>query len=167
VASSSSSAAPAGELLPATRRALIHRVAVGQAEGRTPNPGYGLLGALVSQLRGHGWEEALRQEILDPLRMARTTVSPEPPHARGFAVYPEAPLAAQPDPEGWRGSSRHARSPCRLDGIAGRFGVVLPSRWGGPSEGSVVVTTAHRHMYWAGGPARFATPGPLGSPCYG
>jgi D-alanyl-D-alanine carboxypeptidase len=32
------------------------------------NPGYGLLGALVGQLRGHGWDEALRQEILAPLR---------------------------------------------------------------------------------------------------
>ena len=54
------------------------------------NPGYGLLGALVGQLRGHGWEEALRQEILAPLGMARTTLSPEPPHARGFAVHPWA-----------------------------------------------------------------------------
>jgi CubicO group peptidase (beta-lactamase class C family) len=54
------------------------------------NPGYGLLGALIGQLRGHGWEEALRREILDPLGMARTTVSPEPPHARGFAVHPWA-----------------------------------------------------------------------------
>jgi CubicO group peptidase (beta-lactamase class C family) len=54
------------------------------------NPGYGLLGALVGQLRGHGWAEALRQEILAPLGMTRTTVSPEPPHARGFAVHPWA-----------------------------------------------------------------------------
>ena len=54
------------------------------------NPGYGLLGALVGQLRGHGWEEALRQEILDPLGMARTTLAPEEPHARGFAVHPWA-----------------------------------------------------------------------------
>ena len=54
------------------------------------NPGYGLLGALVGQLRGHGWEEALRQEILDPLGMARTTLAPQEPHARGFAVHPWA-----------------------------------------------------------------------------
>ena len=54
------------------------------------NPGYGLLGALVGQLRGHGWEQALRQEILRPLGMDRTTVSPEPPHARGWAVHPWA-----------------------------------------------------------------------------
>ncbi|MGH3125774.1 MAG: serine hydrolase domain-containing protein, partial [Streptosporangiaceae bacterium] len=54
------------------------------------NPGYGLLGALVGHLRGHGWEEALRQEILDPLGMTRTTLAPEEPHARGFAVHPWA-----------------------------------------------------------------------------
>ena len=54
------------------------------------NPGYGLLGALVGQLRGHGWEEALRREILDPLGMARTTLAPQEPHARGFAVHPWA-----------------------------------------------------------------------------
>jgi len=213
VTASSSPAVPAAELLPATRRALIHRIAVGQAEGRTPslvgavardggqvwcgarsmleehepdgdtqyrigsltkmfvavlvmrlrdegrldladplgrhldagtaagatiaqllshtaglasetpgpwwerspgelrpelagilgpsrrpagrlfhysNPGYGLLGALVGRLRGHGWEQALRQEILDPLGMTRTTMLPEPPHARGFAVHPWA-----------------------------------------------------------------------------
>ncbi len=63
------------------------------------NPGYGLLGALVGQLRGHGWEQALRQEILDPLGMARTTVSPEPPHARGFAVHPWADVMQLEPPE--------------------------------------------------------------------
>jgi CubicO group peptidase (beta-lactamase class C family) len=54
------------------------------------NPGFALLGALVGQLRGHGWADALRQEILDPLGMARTTLSPQPPHARGYAVHPWA-----------------------------------------------------------------------------
>ena len=64
------------------------------------NPGYGLLGALVGQLRGHGWEQALRQEILDPLGMARTTTSPEPPHARGFAVHPWADVMQLEPAEG-------------------------------------------------------------------
>ena len=64
------------------------------------NPGYGLLGALVGQLRGHGWEEALRQEILDPLGMARTSVPPEPPHARGFAVHPWADVMQLEPAEG-------------------------------------------------------------------
>jgi CubicO group peptidase (beta-lactamase class C family) len=54
------------------------------------NPGYALLGALAGRLRGLPWREVLRQEILAPLGMARTTLSPEPPHARGFAVHPWA-----------------------------------------------------------------------------
>jgi CubicO group peptidase (beta-lactamase class C family) len=64
------------------------------------NPGYGLLGALVGQLRGHGWDQALRQEILDPLGMVRTTTSPEPPHARGFAVHPWADVMQLEPAEG-------------------------------------------------------------------
>jgi CubicO group peptidase (beta-lactamase class C family) len=64
------------------------------------NPGYGLLGALVGQLRGHDWKQALRQEILDPLGMARTTMSPEPSHARGFAVHPWADVMQLEPAEG-------------------------------------------------------------------
>ena len=64
------------------------------------NPGYGLLGALVGRLRGHGWEQALRQEILDPLGMTRTTVSPEAPYARGFAVHPWADVMQLEPAEG-------------------------------------------------------------------
>jgi CubicO group peptidase (beta-lactamase class C family) len=54
------------------------------------NPGYALLGALVSQLRSTGWDEVLRREILEPLGMRRTTLQPQPPHAGGFAVHPWA-----------------------------------------------------------------------------
>ena len=54
------------------------------------NPGFALLGALAGRLRGQDWTEALRTEILGPLGMTRTTTSPEPPHARGFAVHPWA-----------------------------------------------------------------------------
>jgi CubicO group peptidase (beta-lactamase class C family) len=56
------------------------------------NPGYALLGALVGQSRGLRWDEALREEVLAPLGMTRTTVRPEPPHARGFAVHPWADI---------------------------------------------------------------------------
>ena len=71
---------------------------LGDAPGRHPagrlfhysNPGYALLGALVGELRGRPWHEALRQEILEPLGMVRTTVEPQSPHARGFAVHPWA-----------------------------------------------------------------------------
>ena len=61
------------------------------------NPGYALLGALVGRLAGQDWPDVLHQEILDPLGMTRTTISPEPPHARGFAVHPWADVM-QPEP---------------------------------------------------------------------
>ena len=64
------------------------------------NPGYGLLGALIGRLRGHGWEQALRQEILDPLGMTRTTASPQAPYARGFAVHPWADVMQLEPAEG-------------------------------------------------------------------
>jgi CubicO group peptidase (beta-lactamase class C family) len=61
------------------------------------NPGYALLGALVGQLRGQAWHEVLRQEILEPLGMTRTTTAAQSPHARGFAVHPWADVM-QPEP---------------------------------------------------------------------
>jgi CubicO group peptidase (beta-lactamase class C family) len=61
------------------------------------NPGFALLGALVGRLRGHDWSQALHREILEPLGMARTTTSPQAPHARGFAVHPWADVM-QPEP---------------------------------------------------------------------
>ena len=71
---------------------------LGNQPGRHPagrlfhysNPGYALLGALIGELRGQPWHEVLRQEILQPLGMPRTTVAPQSPHARGFAVHPWA-----------------------------------------------------------------------------
>src|SRR5690606_1362983 len=54
------------------------------------SPGHALLGALVEKLRQKPWGEVLQQEILDPLEMARTSLAPRPPHARGFAVHPWA-----------------------------------------------------------------------------
>lgn len=54
------------------------------------NPGYALLGALVGRLRGKPWGEALREEVLEPLGMTRTTLLPKAPAATGFAVHPWA-----------------------------------------------------------------------------
>lgn len=54
------------------------------------NPGFALLGALVEQVRGVPWGEALRTEILEPLGMTRTTLLPQAPAAGGFAVHPWA-----------------------------------------------------------------------------
>jgi CubicO group peptidase (beta-lactamase class C family) len=61
------------------------------------NPGFALLGALVGQLRGHSWDEAVRREILMPIGMTRTTLRAQAPHAGGFAVHPWADVM-QPEP---------------------------------------------------------------------
>lgn len=54
------------------------------------NPGFALLGALVAKIRRMPWIDALRQEVLEPLGMTRTTLLPQAPHAGGFAVHPWA-----------------------------------------------------------------------------
>ncbi|HEY2985427.1 MAG TPA: serine hydrolase domain-containing protein, partial [Jatrophihabitantaceae bacterium] len=72
--------------------------ALGQQPMRLPagrqfhysNPGYGVLGALVERLRGEPWDVVLQREVLDPLSMTRTTLMPQAPHARGWAVHPWA-----------------------------------------------------------------------------
>jgi len=61
------------------------------------NPGFALLGALVQRIRGQAWGEVLRQEVLEPLGMTRTTEQPVAPHATGWAVHPWADvLLAEP-----------------------------------------------------------------------
>jgi CubicO group peptidase (beta-lactamase class C family) len=57
------------------------------------NPGFGLLGAVVEQLRAQPWEEALQREVLEPMEMRRTSFLPREPHAQGFAVHPWADAA--------------------------------------------------------------------------
>ncbi|HET6745257.1 MAG TPA: serine hydrolase domain-containing protein [Candidatus Limnocylindria bacterium] len=54
------------------------------------NPGFGLLGAVVEEVGGQPWAEALQRAILDPLEMTRTSFLPQEPYARGTAVHPWA-----------------------------------------------------------------------------
>ncbi|MGP4109700.1 serine hydrolase domain-containing protein [Streptomyces sp. 4N509B] len=61
------------------------------------NVGYALLGALVERKRDAPWATALREEVLEPLGMRRTTFLPVAPHATGWAVHPLAELR-QPEP---------------------------------------------------------------------
>lgn len=61
------------------------------------NPGYALLGALVEGVRGAPWEEVLREEILEPLGLHRTSTQPQASHAGGWAVHPWAD-AMLPEP---------------------------------------------------------------------
>ncbi|HKS45206.1 MAG TPA: serine hydrolase domain-containing protein [Amycolatopsis sp.] len=64
------------------------------------NVGYGVLGELVARQRGMRWLDALREEILTPLGMTRTTPHPEGRHALGWAVHPFADvLLPEPTPD--------------------------------------------------------------------
>lgn len=61
------------------------------------NTAFGLLGELVARLRGRDFAGVLREEILDPLGMRRTTMEPVEPCAPGLAVHPWADVL-QPEP---------------------------------------------------------------------
>jgi len=62
------------------------------------NLGFGLLGELVARLRGCSWDDAVTDEVLAPLGMARTTSRPVAPAAEGTAVHPWADVVL-PEPE--------------------------------------------------------------------
>jgi len=50
------------------------------------NLGYALLGEAVARLRGVSWWDVVRDRLLDPLGMSRTSYHPEAPAAQGFSV---------------------------------------------------------------------------------
>ncbi|KGH46570.1 beta-lactamase [Modestobacter caceresii] len=62
------------------------------------NLGFGLLGELVARHRGRSWAEVVRDEVLLPLGMARTTPRPTGRAAQGAAVHPWADVVL-PEPE--------------------------------------------------------------------
>jgi CubicO group peptidase (beta-lactamase class C family) len=62
------------------------------------NLGYGALGELVARARGRPWEQVVRDEVLLPLGMDRTTPRPSGRAARGWAVHPWADVLL-PEPE--------------------------------------------------------------------
>jgi CubicO group peptidase (beta-lactamase class C family) len=62
------------------------------------NLGYGLLGELVARLRGRSWAQVVRDEVLLPLGMTRTTTRPDGRAAQGWAVHPWADVLL-PEPE--------------------------------------------------------------------
>ncbi|WP_026248869.1 serine hydrolase domain-containing protein [Streptomyces sp. LaPpAH-108] len=88
------------------------------------NPGYTLLGALVEELRGAPWEQVLREEILEPLGLHRTTVQPQAPHAGGWAVHPWAD-ALLPEPLEDLGRMAPAGQLWSTTGDLARFAVFL------------------------------------------
>ena len=62
------------------------------------NLGYGALGELLARARGRPWEGVVRDEVLLPLGMRRTTPRPTGRAARGWAVHPWADVLL-PEPE--------------------------------------------------------------------
>ena len=52
------------------------------------NLAFALLGEVVARAHGSAWEEALRERILDPLALSRTTPESAEPAARGYFVEP-------------------------------------------------------------------------------
>ncbi|TDE12976.1 serine hydrolase domain-containing protein [Jiangella asiatica] len=65
------------------------------------NLGFGVLGELLTRLRGASWSHVVADELLEPLGMDRTTKRPVAPHAHGLAVHPFADvLLAEPEYDG-------------------------------------------------------------------
>ncbi|WDZ84120.1 serine hydrolase domain-containing protein [Micromonospora cathayae] len=52
------------------------------------NLAYGLLGGVLEKITGTPWYALLRDRILDPLGMRRTTYQATEPYARGYVVHP-------------------------------------------------------------------------------
>ncbi|MEV1333578.1 serine hydrolase domain-containing protein [Micromonospora costi] len=52
------------------------------------NLAYGLLGGVLERITGTPWAQLLRERILDPLGMDRTTYQATEPFARGYVVHP-------------------------------------------------------------------------------
>ncbi|MFR9778322.1 serine hydrolase domain-containing protein [Micromonospora sp. MS34] len=52
------------------------------------NLAYGLLGGALERITGTPWAELLRERLLEPLDMRRTTYHPTEPYARGYVVHP-------------------------------------------------------------------------------
>jgi len=62
------------------------------------NVGYAALGRLLEVAHGAAWSDVVRDELLAPLRMTRTTTRPSGSAAQGLAVHPFADVLL-PEPE--------------------------------------------------------------------
>lgn len=61
------------------------------------NLGYALLGEVAARLLGTTWWTAVRERILDPLGLTRTSYLPDGPAAQGYSVHPyEGRLVEEP-----------------------------------------------------------------------
>ena len=62
------------------------------------NVGYAALGRLLEVQHGRGWFDVVREDLLEPLGMTRTTTRPTGRAAQGLAVHPFADVVL-PEPE--------------------------------------------------------------------
>jgi hypothetical protein len=99
------------------------------------NLGYGTLGELVARLRGRPWTDVVRDEVLLPLGMTRTTPRPDGRAAKGWAVHPWADVLL-PEPEEDGGAMAPAGQLWATLTDLGRFAALLLGDTGG------VVSTA-------------------------
>lgn len=67
------------------------------------NLGFALLGEMLAQRSGTSWESWVKQQVLDPLGMFRTTPSSEPPAAQGYSVEPYSDAVTSEPPVDFRG----------------------------------------------------------------
>lgn len=64
------------------------------------NLAFALLGEVVARKTGGTWEDALRERVLEPLGLARTTPEADDPAARGYFVQPYSDtVTLEPDPD--------------------------------------------------------------------
>lgn len=84
---------PSREELPANAAAARRVLPVG-GFWHYSNLAYALLGEVLARTSGQEWERYVRERILEPLGMTRTTWAPAAPHAAGYSVspYQDAPF---------------------------------------------------------------------------
>jgi CubicO group peptidase (beta-lactamase class C family) len=88
------------------------------------NLGYAVLGELVARLRGRPWAEVVRDEVLLPLGMTRTTPRPSGAAAEGLAVHPWADVVLR-EPEHDAGAMAPAGQLWATLADLARFGAFL------------------------------------------
>jgi CubicO group peptidase (beta-lactamase class C family) len=88
------------------------------------NLGYAALGEVVSRIRGRDWADVVRDEVLLPLGMDRTSSRPQGRAARGWAVHPWADVL-QPEPEHHAGALAPAGQLWSTPDDLGRFAAFL------------------------------------------
>ena len=124
---------PAGSWWERTPGGTFDELAAGLSEDDAPfvpgatfhytNVAFGLLGEVVSRHRGAPWFDVVRERILEPLGMTRTTYLPEAPHATRLQRAPlrrhadrRAVVRRRRDGAG-RSGVEHGRGPRALRGV--------------------------------------------------